>query len=104
MEAATTLQPGTLALLASVGCALSQNIWQLIGFRALQRRIFAEAASLVETIPELPRLLHQRLSAPPAASDAALKALALAQQSRNHWLAAIAALLVVIAGLLLWGR
>jgi ubiquinone biosynthesis protein len=75
-----------------------------IGFRALQRRLFAEAVSLVETIPELPRLLHQRLSAPPAASDAALKALALAQQSRNRWLAMIAALLVVIAGLLVWGR
>jgi ubiquinone biosynthesis protein len=64
-----------------------------IGFRALQRRIFAEAASLVETLPE-----------PPAASDVALKALALAQQSRNRWLAVIAVLLVVIAGLLLRGR
>ena len=73
-----------------------------IGLRALQKRIFAEAASLVETLPELPRLLHQRLSAPPAASDLALKTLASAQQSRNRWLAAIAVLLTVIVALLLF--
>ena len=34
-----------------------------IGFRALERRLFAEASSLVQVLPELPRLLHQRLSA-----------------------------------------
>jgi ubiquinone biosynthesis protein len=73
-----------------------------IGFRALRRRIFAEAASLVETIPELPRLLHQRLSDPPGASDAALRALALAQQTRNRWLAAIAVLLTIVVALLVW--
>ena len=74
-----------------------------IGFRALQRRIFAEAASLVETLPELPRLLHERLSAPPAASDVALRALALAQQSRNRWLGVIALLLTGVIVLLLLG-
>src|SRR6478752_1738642 len=72
-----------------------------IGFRALRRRFFAEAASLVETLPELPRLLHQRLSAPAAASDVALKALALAHESRNRWLAAIAVLLTIVVALLL---
>jgi ubiquinone biosynthesis protein len=75
-----------------------------IGFRALQRRIFAEAASLVETLPELPRLLHERLSAPPAASDVALRALALAQQSRNRWLGVIALLLTGVVVLLLLQR
>jgi ubiquinone biosynthesis protein len=75
-----------------------------IGFRALQRRIFAEAASLVETLPELPRLLHERLSAPPAASDVALRALALAQQSRNRWLGVIALLLTGVVVLLLVQR
>ena len=75
-----------------------------IGFRALQRRVFAEAASLVETLPELPRLLHERLSAPPAASDVALKALALAQQSRNRWLGVIAVLLTGVVVLLLLQR
>jgi ubiquinone biosynthesis protein len=75
-----------------------------IGFRALQRRFFAEAASLVETLPELPRLLHERLSAPPAASDIALRALALAQQSRNRWLGVITLLLTGVVVLLLWPR
>src|SRR6476661_6059867 len=72
-----------------------------IGFRALRRRFFAEAASLVETLPELPRLLHQRLSEPAAASNIALKALALAHESRNGWLAAIAVLLTIVIALLL---
>src|SRR6478672_8801537 len=75
-----------------------------IGFRALRRRFFAEAASLVETLPELPRLLHQRLSEPAAASNIALKALALAQQSRNRWLATIAVLLTIVIALLLSQR
>jgi ubiquinone biosynthesis protein len=72
-----------------------------IGFRALRRRVFAEAASLVETLPELPRLLHERLSEPRPASDASLRALALAQQSRNRWLGAITVLLAAILLLLL---
>ncbi|MGE5171712.1 MAG: ubiquinone biosynthesis regulatory protein kinase UbiB [Rudaea sp.] len=71
-----------------------------IGLKALQRRFFAEAASLVETLPELPRLLHRRLSEPAAASDAAVKALAQAQQSRNRWLAAITVLLTLVVALL----
>jgi ubiquinone biosynthesis protein len=72
-----------------------------IGFRALRRRVFAEAASLVETLPELPRLLHERLSEPRAASDASLRTLALVQQSRNRWLGAITVLLAAIVLLLL---
>ena len=72
-----------------------------IGWRALERRLFAEAASLVQVLPELPRLLHQKLSTPAPASDVALKAIALAQQARNRWLGAIAVLLIVIILLLL---
>jgi ubiquinone biosynthesis protein len=72
-----------------------------IGWRALERRLFAEAASLVQVLPELPRLLHQKLSAPAPAADVALKAIAVAQQSRNRWLGAIAVLLIVIIVLLL---
>ena len=73
-----------------------------IGFRALRRRVFAEAASLVETLPELPRLMHERLSEPRPASGASLRALALAQQSRNRWLGAITVLLAAILLLLLY--
>jgi ubiquinone biosynthesis protein len=74
-----------------------------IGFRAFERRLFAEAASLVQMLPELPRLLHRKLSAPEPASDVVLRALALAQQSRNRWLAVIAALLAIVIALLLRG-
>jgi len=74
-----------------------------IGVRAFERRFLAEASSLVQTLPELPRLLHQKLSAPPPASDVALKALALAQQSRNRWLGLIAVLLAAVIVLLLRG-
>jgi ubiquinone biosynthesis protein len=72
-----------------------------IGFRALERRLFAEASSLVQTLPELPRLLHRKLSSPPPASDLALIALARSQQSRNRWLAAIAVLLTIVIAVLL---
>ena len=62
-----------------------------IGLRALERRLFAEAPYLVTALPELPRLLHQKLLAPAAASDAALMQLAAAQKTRNRWLAAVVA-------------
>ena len=52
-------------------------------------------------LPELPRLLHQKLSTPVPATDGALKAIAAAQQSRNRWLGVIAVLLLVIIVLLL---
>jgi ubiquinone biosynthesis protein len=71
-----------------------------IGPRALQRRFLAEAPYLVKALPELPRLIHQRLLAPPAASDAVLRALAAAQRTRNHWLAIVAVLLVLVILLL----
>src|SRR5665213_177083 len=71
-----------------------------IGWRALERRLLAEAPYIVAALPELPRLIHQRLLAAPAASDNATRALAAAQTSRNRWLALIAVLLVgVIAAL-----
>ena len=72
-----------------------------IGPRALQRRLLAEAPYLVSALPELPRLLHQRLLAPPAASDTALKELAAAQRTRSRWLAVVAVLLAAVVVLLL---
>jgi ubiquinone biosynthesis protein len=67
-----------------------------IGWRALRRRIEAEAPYLVQALPELPRLLHQKLLAPAPASDAALLALASAQRARNRWLAVLALLLFAV--------
>ena len=67
-----------------------------IGPRALARRLETEAPYLIATLPELPRLIHRRLSGPPAASDEVLKVLAEAQRARNRWLAIVAALLVLV--------
>ena len=59
-----------------------------IGWPALKRRLLAEAPYIVAALPELPRLVHQRLTAPPTASDDAIKGLAAAQRARNGLLAA----------------
>jgi ubiquinone biosynthesis protein len=72
-----------------------------IGLPALKRRLLAEAPYIVAALPELPRLLHRKLLAPPSASDEAIKDLAVAQNSRNRLLALIAVLLVIGIGLLL---
>jgi ubiquinone biosynthesis protein len=72
-----------------------------IGWRALERRLREEAPFLVSALPQLPRLIYQRLSAPPAPSDAAMKELAAAQRARNLWLALVAALLAGVIVLLL---
>ena len=68
-----------------------------IGWRAFERRFRDEAPYLATVLPQLPRLIHQRLSSPAPASDAAIRVLALSQRQRNRWLAVIALLL---AGLL----
>jgi ubiquinone biosynthesis protein len=79
---------------------LERWMHEQIGWRALLRRLEAEAPYLVQALPELPRLLHQKLQAPAAASDAALLALASAQRARNRWLAVLALLLVGVLGVL----
>src|SRR5207248_4976144 len=43
-----------------------------VGWQALVRRLRDEAPFLATALPELPRLLHQRLLAPPVASDTAM--------------------------------
>ena len=72
-----------------------------IGPRALARRLEAEAPYLIAALPELPRLIHQKLLAPQAASDLALKELAAAQRARNRWLALVAAMLAIVVVVLL---
>jgi ubiquinone biosynthesis protein len=71
-----------------------------IGLRALERRLIAEAPYIVSALPELPRLLHQKLLAPPQEPDVALKELAAAQRARNRWLVLVALLLVIAIALL----
>ncbi len=48
---------------------LERWMQEQIGSPALQRRLLAEAPYIVAALPEMPRLLHQRLLAPAAASD-----------------------------------
>ncbi|HEX4885041.1 MAG TPA: ubiquinone biosynthesis regulatory protein kinase UbiB [Casimicrobiaceae bacterium] len=67
-----------------------------IGLPALRRRFLAEAPFLAAALPELPRLLHQRLSAPPVASPDAVIELAAAQRARNRWMAVLAVLLAAV--------
>ncbi|HEX7271653.1 MAG TPA: ubiquinone biosynthesis regulatory protein kinase UbiB [Casimicrobiaceae bacterium] len=64
-----------------------------IGWRALERRLREEAPFLATALPQLPRLLHQKLTAPAAVSDEAFRELAAAQKARNRWLAVLAALI-----------
>ena len=73
-----------------------------IGWPALQKRLLAEAPYIVAALPELPRLIHQRLSMPRSASDETIRDLAAAQRARNRLLGAVVLLLAVIAGLLFW--
>jgi ubiquinone biosynthesis protein len=77
-----------------------------LGWRALERRLREEAPFLLSALPQLPRLIYQKLAAPPPASDAALKELAASQRTRTLWLAVAAALLGGLIVLLVqhWAR
>jgi ubiquinone biosynthesis protein len=73
-----------------------------IGVTALKRRLLAEAPYIVAALPELPRLIHQRLSAPRSASDEAIERWTGAQRTQNRLLTAVTLLLAVLVGLVLW--
>jgi ubiquinone biosynthesis protein len=72
-----------------------------IGLPALQRRMLAEAPYLIAALPELPRLLHQRLLAAPVPPEAALRELASARRERNLLLGVVAVLLAAMIVLVL---
>ena len=73
-----------------------------IGFPALRRRLLAEAPYIVDALPELPRLIHQRLTAQRTASDQALREFADAQRTQSRLLVLIALLLAIAAAAALW--
>jgi ubiquinone biosynthesis protein len=73
-----------------------------VGVSSVRRRLLAEAPYLAAALPELPRLLHQRLLAPQAASETAMLELAASQRARNRWMAVLAVLLTVLIGVLIW--
>ncbi len=67
-----------------------------LGWRAFERRVMDEIPYLITALPEIPRLLHQRLSPKAPGHDAGMLALAQAQRVRNRWLALVAALLAAL--------
>jgi ubiquinone biosynthesis protein len=71
-----------------------------IGVTALRRRFLAEAPYLAAALPELPRLLHQKLSEPGPLRGDTLDDVTHALKARNRWLAVIAALLAGVVALL----
>jgi len=75
-----------------------------IGWRALLERLQREAPRYAQILPELPRLLHQRLQRPPRAADAQTQVLAalVAEQRRTNRLlqALIFATIGFVAGAL----
>src|SRR5438552_2869843 len=73
-----------------------------IGLRALERRLREEVPFLATALPQLPRLIHQKLTAPALPSDVAFRELAAAQRAQNGWLALLAVLLAGVIAILLW--
>jgi len=71
-----------------------------IGWRGLRRRLLAEAPYLVNHLPELPRLVHQRLLTMPGDLDMRLRDSTRAQNERNSLLGLIALLLTAAVMLL----
>jgi ubiquinone biosynthesis protein len=63
-----------------------------VGWKGFLKALETEAPQFATLLPQLPRLLHQRLQAPaiPAELDAGLRYLIALQQQRNRWLALLA--------------
>ena len=72
-----------------------------LGWRALERRIADEIPYLISALPEIPRLLHQRLQPQRAQREIEMAALLEAQRTRNRWLAVVAVLLAAVLAALL---
>jgi ubiquinone biosynthesis protein len=81
---------------------LERWMGEQVGWRALERRLREEAPFLLTALPQLPRLIYQRLSSPPPASDLAFRELAAAQRARNLWLGLLAVLIAGVIAVLLW--
>ncbi len=67
-----------------------------VGWRGFVKALRTEAPRYAALLPQLPRLLHERLNDDLAAQAAPLlRELLIQQQRRNVWLAAIAILLTI---------
>src|SRR3546814_1036940 len=63
---------------------------------ALRRRFMAEAPYLAAALPELPRLLHQKLREPSPPAPVPVDDPGSSRRTTNQWLAVIAVLLAII--------
>ncbi len=73
-----------------------------VGWRGFFKALKAEAPNYATLLPQLPRLLHQRLNENPTAQiESILGALVLQQKRQNQWLMVIAIALLAACGLLL---
>ena len=67
-----------------------------VGWRGFLKTLRAEAPHYATLLPQLPRLLHQRLHENPTAQiEGVLRELVLQQQQRNRWLRLLAVVLLV---------
>jgi len=80
---------------------LERWMHEQLGWRALERRIADEIPYLISALPEIPRLLHQRLQPQRAQREIEMAALLEAQRTRNRWLAVVAVLLAAVLAALL---
>ncbi len=79
-------------------CWMSEQV----GWRGFFKALHAEAPHYATLLPQLPRLLHQRLRENPTAQiELILHELVLQQQRRNQWLMLIAIAMLAAFGLLL---
>ena len=75
-----------------------------VGWRGFLKSLKEEAPNFATLLPQLPRLLHQKLTENPAAGiEQTMLLLLKQQQQRNMWLAVIAGILLVQLLLLLLG-
>ncbi len=73
-----------------------------VGWRGFFKALKTEAPHYATLLPQLPRLLHQRLNENPTAQiEIILRELVLQQQRRNQWMMVIAIALLATCGLLL---
>jgi ubiquinone biosynthesis protein len=73
-----------------------------IGWRGFIKTLKTEAPNYATLLPQIPRLLHQRLSENPAARiEISLRELVVQQQQRNQWLMLIALALWAALGVLI---
>ncbi|MHB8354203.1 MAG: ubiquinone biosynthesis regulatory protein kinase UbiB, partial [Burkholderiales bacterium] len=69
-----------------------------VGWRGLVRALRQEGGQWVTLVPELPRLVHRALTAPPEDSRQEMKALQLQQRNLQRWLTGILVLLGLMMG------